>query len=139
MNFTITTDFPHPFLLKKTGACLSLYLPTHRYFTDESKDVIIYTQLVKEALSSLAKLPDTSRFKDLEKILFDLASNHDFLLNQKDGMALFATEDTIIIYQAQTHFQPFTVIADSFHIKPLFSYFQHQEQFHLLALEAEKF
>jgi hypothetical protein len=54
-------------------------------------------------------------------------------------MALFATEDTIIIYQAQTHFQPFTVIADSFHIKPLFSYFQHQEQFHLLALEAEKF
>ena len=139
MKFTITTDFPHPFLLKKTGACLSLYMPTNRYFTDESKDVIIYTQLVKEALNSLAKLPDTNRFKDLEKTLFDLATDHDFWRHQKDGMALFATEDTMIIYQAQTNFKPFTVIADSFHIKPLFSYFQHQEQFHLLALEAEKF
>lgn len=139
MKFTITTDFPQPMLLKKTGACLSLYMPTHRYFTDESKDVIIYTQLVKEALASLAKLQDTSRFKDLEKTLFDLANDHDFWRHQKDGMALFASEDTMIIYSSQITFKPFTVIADSFHIKPIFSYFQHQEQFHLLALEAEKF
>jgi hypothetical protein len=114
-------------------------MPTHRLFTDESKDVIVYTQLVKEALSSLGKLQETSRFKDLEKTLLNLATDHEFWRNQKDGMALFATEDTMIIYQAQTNFKPFTVIADSFHIKPLFSYFQHQEQFHLLALEAEKF
>jgi hypothetical protein len=139
MKFTIITDFPHPILLRKTGPCLSLYMPTHRLFTDESKDVIVYTQLVKEALSSLGKLQETSRFKDLEKTLLNLATDHEFWRNQKDGMALFATEDTIIIYQAQTNFKPFTVIADSFHIKPLFSYFQHQEQFHLLALEAEKF
>ena len=139
MKFTITTDFPHPILLRKTGPCLSLYMPTHRLFTDESKDVIVYTQLVKEALSSLGKLQETSRFKDLEKTLLNLATDHEFWRNQKDGMALFASEDTMIIYSAQITFKPFTVIADSFHIKPLFSYFQHQEQFHLLALEAEKF
>lgn len=139
MKFTIITDFPHPILLRKTGPCLSLYMPTHRLFTDENKDVIVYTKLVKEALSSLGKLQETSRFKDLEKTLLNLANDHDFWRNQKDGMALFASEDTMIIYSAQITFKPFTVIADSFHIKPLFSYFQHQEQFHLLALEAEKF
>jgi hypothetical protein len=139
MDYKIVDTFPHPLLLTQSGTCLSLYMPTHRTLQDVPKDKIIYQGLLKDLVQSINKLEEGFRFQAILKILHDLMDETLFWHHQLDGLVIFAKEDTMIMYQTQSAFQPLVVVADSFHIKPLFAYFQDQEQFHLLALEAEKF
>ena len=139
MDYKIVDTFPHPMLLTQTGTCLSLYMPTHRTVQDGTKNKIVYQGLLKELVQSIYKLEEVSRFEAILKTFHDLIDETTFWHHQLDGLVIFATEHTMIMYKTQSVFQPLAVVADSFHIKPLFGYFQDQEKFHLLALEAEKF
>jgi hypothetical protein len=114
-------------------------MPTHRTVQDGTKDKIVYQGLLKELVQSIYKLEEVSRFETILKTFHDLADETTFWHHQLDGLAIFATEHSMIVYKTQSTFKPLAVVADSFHIKPLYAYFQEQESFHLLALEAEKF
>jgi len=139
MTLTKVTNFPHSLLLNPIGPCISIYLPTHRLLEDETKDITTYIHLVKEVEASLNKLPSSPMLKALVAELYQIKNDHDFWRHQEDGLALFANLDTIIYYQVKQPFVPFAVVADSFHIKPLYAFYQHHESFHVLALEAETF
>jgi hypothetical protein len=114
-------------------------MPTHRVIHDQAKDLIVYQQLLKQAEASLNKLESTPGIKDLLQTLHQLKDHQPIWNHQLDGLAIFASDQEMIMYQTRTTFTPFAVVADSFHLKPLYAYFQHQEMFHFLALEADRF
>lgn len=139
MTFTKVDTFPHSMLLNPIGPCISIYMPTHRLLEDEPKDITTYHHLVKEVEASLHKLPSSPMLKALIAELYQIKSDHDFWRHQEDGLALFANLEKILYYQVKQPFVPFAVVADSFHIKPLYAFYQHHKPFHVLALEAETF
>jgi hypothetical protein len=139
MDYTIVDKFPRPLLMKMEGPCFSLYMPTHRTPINLAKDILVYKQLLKEAQISFDKLPQTEALKALIKDLNNLIDDLPFWQYNHDGLAIFATIDEMIIYRIDSTVKPFVVIADSFHIKPLYAYFQNEETFYFIALEAERF
>jgi release factor family 3 len=57
-----------------------------------------------------------------------------FWREQRDGLALFLTDDFYRYYSLPLRFPKFAVVADRFHLKPLLRYFTSDSQFYLLAL-----
>jgi hypothetical protein len=139
MHYTIVQHFPHPTLMEKHVPSVSIYLPTHRLLEDQDADRILFEQLLKEAFTGLDNLPMTPGTKDIKQSLLDFKSDHVLWQHALDGLAIFASEQMMILYQTQTPFQPLCVVADSFHLKPLYAYFQNVESFYFLALEADRF
>jgi hypothetical protein len=139
MNYKICTDFPEDLLLEEKEPSVSIYMPTHRLINDNKKDIIVFKNLTKDIIESLRQKysnkdisPLVSKFKLMED---------DFELwnHSKDGLAIFANLDEMIIYRLEKDLQPISLVSTSFHIKPLIQYFQKIEEYTILALELESF
>jgi hypothetical protein len=139
MKYQFVETFPHPLLDRQASPCVSIYLPTHRTIHNQAKDTITYHHLIKEIKQSLQKLPVTPGIKDLIVTLEAIKDDQTFWQHSLDGLAIFASDESIMIYRTHESFSPLAIVADSFHIKPLYAYFQHHETFHFLALEAHRF
>ena len=139
MTYKIVDIFPHDMLTHPHEVCLSLYMPTHKLIFDHKKDVLVFKNLVKEAKASLEKGMDSEDIKPLLFLLKTMEHDLDLWNNAKDGLAIFATLDEMIIYRLESDVKPVAIVSKSFHIKPLVAYYQAVETFLVLALEAESF
>ena len=139
MNYKICTDFPNEMLLKSGEPCVSLYMPTHRLILNNKKDILVFKNLAKEAISSLMQDTPNRDLKPLIKRLKDMEEDTELWKYSLEGLAIFATLEEIIIYRVEKDFQPIAIVSNSFHIKPLVEHFQAIETFSILALEAESY
>jgi len=139
MKYKITNDFPNEMLLKQEQPCLSIYMPTHRLIVDNRKDVLVFKNLAKEVKTNLEQNYSSRDIKPLITLLERMETDFDLWNHSLDGLAIFATLEEMIIFRTEKTFKPFTIISDSFHIKPLFQYYQAIETFTMLALESETF
>jgi len=139
MNYKLINEFPNEMLQKTNEPCLSIYMPTHRLIVDNRKDVLVFKNLVKEAVASLEQKYSKRDISPLVSLLKQMEIDFELWNHSLDGLAIFATLDEMIIYRTEKTFQPIAIISDSFHIKPLIQYYQAVENFTLLALESESF
>ncbi|MFU8793739.1 MAG: hypothetical protein ACNA7K_06925, partial [Acholeplasmataceae bacterium] len=139
MTYTITHAFPHEMLKNPKGLSLSIYMPTHRVIFDHKKDVLVFKNLAKEAILSIEKSDDANDFSELIYLLKSMEHDTNFWHHAKDGLAIFANHEDMIIYRLESDVKPVAIVSNSFHIKPLVAYFQSVETFLVLALEANAF
>jgi len=114
-------------------------MPTHRLIFDNTKDVLVFKNLAKEAKVSLEQKYSDKDIKPLVSLLKQMEDDAELWSHSKDGLVLFATLDEMIIYRIEKDLKPISIVSSSFHIKPLVQYYQAMETFTILALEAESF
>ncbi|WP_400263320.1 hypothetical protein ACFX5U_09805 [Sphingobacterium sp. SG20118] len=111
--------------------CVSLLMPTHRTAPDKNGDPITFKNLLKDIKQALGD--EAELLAPLEK----LAEDRDFWNYQSYGLAIYINPERINVFHVPITLPAIAIVADSFHIKPLYRYFQDNQSFQLLAISQD--
>jgi len=114
--------------------CLTIYQATHRSHPENQQDPIRYRNQLKVLESSLRRKYPERNINGLMKPMYDLCEDHAFWNHTLDGLAVFRSQDMFRVFRLQEPVREFTVVADSFHTKPLLRVLQSYQRYQLLAL-----
>lgn len=105
---------------ERTGACVSVYLPTHRAGREVQQDPVRLRNLLGRAAAQLAERG--LRPQEAEQLLEPakrLLPEAPFWGHQSDGLALFFADGFFRHYRLPLPFPELAVAAERFHLKPL--------------------
>ncbi|MEG0376257.1 MAG: hypothetical protein RR672_11555 [Raoultibacter sp.] len=128
-------------LFRGNGPFISMYLPTHRITQDIKLDKLVLKNLIKEAEESLAKNYEKREYQSIIDELTNLIDDPDETLwrHAKDGLALLACQGKVFGIKLSYPVEPRTIVAKSFHIKPLIKGLQFGSCYYLLSLSKERY
>jgi hypothetical protein len=115
--------------------CVSLYLPTERVSLEGKKNSLRFKNLKRRAEKEilgrgLRKRATAELLAPLEELLEDPL----FWQNPSEGLAVFRSSDLFRFFRLPLRFKETLVVADRFHLKPLFPLFGEEGRFYILAL-----
>ncbi len=139
MLYKIVNRFPEDMIFKEAGPLVSLYQPTHRSFPDNKQDPIVYKNLLRDVEDSLKINSDSRVIESIMKPFYELQDDEGFWNNTMDGIAILASQNKCIVYNLHNTVKAFSVVANSFHIKPLLKAFQSIDNYQLLGLSRKDF
>ncbi len=123
---------PHP------APCLSLYQATHRRHPENRQDPIRFRNLVKELEASLLQVHPTSKARLLLKPFEALADDRDFWNHTLDGLVVLSAPDLFRVFRLPRSVTELVVVADSFHLKPLWQFLQSVDRYQVLGLSLDR-
>lgn len=118
--------------------CLSLYQPTHRRHPENQQDPIRFRNLVKELEASLRQKYPAVETRLLLQPFEALAHDHAFWNHTLDGLAVLGGSSLFRVFLLQRSVAELTVVADSFHTKPLRRFLQSVGRYQVLGLSFRK-
>lgn len=130
----LTKDMMPELLSVNEGSCISLYMPTHRAHPNNLRDPILFKNLLKNLKNSLLQKHSESEVEILLEPFVALESNKEFWRHTLDGLAVLGTVDTFRTINLPVPVKELTVVANSFHTKPLRRYLQSVERYNVLGL-----
>lgn len=140
MSYEIVTHFPHELLTSEHhDTCISLYQPTYRQVPGNEQNSIRFKNLVHQIEQSLKETASKQEVEKRMKPFKEIAESREFWRSTKDGLAIFASADRCIVYILQRPVKEFSVVANSFHIKPLIRVYQSADRYHLLGINRKEF
>jgi hypothetical protein len=113
---------------------LSLYQPTHRHHPDNQQDPIRFRGLVKKLELLLLENHPAAQVSALLEPVEALASDREFWNHTPDGLAVFAAPGWFKVIGLPRSVEELTVVADSFHTKPLRRILQSADRYQVLGL-----
>lgn len=131
---SLADDYPRLLSGQHEPPCLSLYQPTHRVHPDNQQDPIRFRNLVKALADSLLRKYPARDGAALLAPFEALAADHDFWNHTLDGLAVLAAPGFFRAWRLQRPVAELTVVADSFHTKPLMRILQSADRYHILGL-----
>lgn len=117
--------------------CLSLYLPTHRTQPERRDDQTRYRQLVRALSDSLKTMYADDGMTDLLAPFRALERDEAFWNSRRQGLAVFRAPGVFITQHLDRSVPEIAVVADHFHVKPLFRLLQTLDLYHVLCLTRE--
>ncbi|VEG91112.1 baeRF3 domain-containing protein [Legionella spiritensis] len=135
---SLIQDYPEKFIHVQDSPCVSLYQPTHRSYPDNEQDVIRYKNLLKQIETSLLEKYSARECKSLLRPFHSLADDREFWIHTDHGLAILATPHQFNVYKLPLTVDELTVVADTFHIKPLIHLMQSTEHYQILSINREK-
>lgn len=139
MTYEIVKEFPNDIIYERQGPCISLYQPTHRYRPENKQDIIRFKNLAKDIEESLLKLMDKQEVEKIMKKFYEIENDKIFWNNAKDGLAILANKEKMIVYKLSRPVPEIAVVSDSFHIKPLVRVFQSADNYFVLGINMKQF
>lgn len=121
-------------LLQPAGTpCISIYLPTHRGFPGWKQDPVRFRTLVSDVERLLAEGPES---RDAGRIVAPLRAleespHWEYSL---DGFAALLSPSFAAAYRLPIHVPERTVVADTFHVKPLIPFFHANRRYLVLVV-----
>jgi hypothetical protein len=109
-------------------------MPTHRTHPDNLQDPILFKNLVKKLEQSLLQQYSVPEVTILLLPFVALENNEGFWNNTSEGLAVFGTAGMFRTIGLPLSMEELTVVADSFHTKPLRRYLQSVERYNVLGL-----
>ncbi len=134
----VTEDIIRGELTGQTGPCVSLYQATHRHHPDNQQDPIRFRNLLGSLQASLAQSVSAENAQTLLAPMQKLADDADFWNHTLDGLAVFSAPGVFKALRLPTGLPDLSVVADTFHVKPLRRYFQSTGRYQVLALSLGK-
>lgn len=116
--------------------CLTLMMPTHRMPPERETDPIQFKNLVQELKRKMKENgfeTHTPLLKPLEAVFND----RDFWNHQRAGLAIFIAPGLFRSFRMPTALPVQTIVSDTFHVKPLYRYFQENNWFQVLVLNRD--
>ncbi len=117
------------------GACVSLFMPTHRGGPQVRQDPIRLKNLHRAAERSL--IGQGHRSPDVRSWLAPIGSleeDVEFWQHQSDGLAVFIATTFFRLFRLPLQFDEAVIVADRFQVSPLLPYLTEDERFYLLSL-----
>ncbi|HMR17691.1 MAG TPA: hypothetical protein PKA53_00205 [Sphingobacterium sp.] len=117
----------------KGEPCISLYMKTHRQHPESALDPIAFKKLYKKTLNYIQEHQLTAHeplLAPLEKLIDDKT----FWDNGDNGLAIFCSARGTKILKLPKDVQEISCVANSFCVKPLFSFYNENQKYYLLAL-----
>ena len=133
----LTKESLHLLLSDHQAPCLSLYQRTHRSLPHRDEGPIRFRNLVRELESSVRRTHPQAEVRRLMKPFAGLARDHDFWNHTLEGLAVLASPDSFLVYRLPRPVRDLVVVADSFHLKPLWRLLQSVERYQVLAVTLE--
>jgi len=130
----LTNDMMPELLSVNERICISLYMPTHRTHPDNLQDPILFKNLVKQVEQSLLQQYSASEAMVLLQPFVELADNEEFWRHTLDGLAVLGATGMFKTIGLPILTKEITVVAESFHTKPLRKYLQSVERYNVLGL-----
>ena len=121
-----------------SSPCLSLYQLTHRRHPENRQDPIRFRNLVNELEASLLQAYPASETRLLLKPFDALADDHDFWNHTLDGLVVLAAPDLFRVFRLPRPVTELAVVADSFHVKPLWQFLQSVDRYQVLGVSRGK-
>lgn len=115
--------------------CVSFYMPTFRYESDQDQNPIRFKNLLREG-SRLLK-GDGMQDDLLEEVLApaqNLLEDTFFWRGMSDGLAAFLAPGSADFYRLPLDFEELAVSGTRFHLKPLFPLLASNNRYYVLAL-----
>lgn len=135
----ITAATMRGLLDQQATPCVSLYLPAGRIGAEADHAPIRLRNLLtgarKELVAGGMRGPDAD---DLLAEAQDLARPGLFWEHQEDGLAVFAAPDRTLVLRLPATFAELAVVADAFHVKPLWPVVAGDERLFVLALSRDE-
>lgn len=118
--------------------CISIYQPTHRRHPENRQDPIRFKNLVRSVEDSLRQKYPTRDVREFLTPLQGLAGKASLWNHARDGLAVLLAAEIFEVFQLQRSVPELAIVADSFHLKPLFRYVQSADRFQVLALTRDR-
>jgi hypothetical protein len=118
----------------RAGPCVSLYMPTGRKAPNKQADMLRYRNLLDQATQALGTEYPATETEALLAPLNELAGNERFWEHTLDGLAVLRAPDYFKVYKLQRQVPERSIVADSFHTKPLLRIAQSADRFHVLSV-----
>lgn len=134
----LLNDFTSGILNNPKPPCLSLYQPTDRHHPENQQDPIRFGNLLIALEQTTRKNYPAHDPRDILRPFEELAQNHDFWNHTLDGLAVFAAPDLFRVYKLPRPVSELSIVADSFHIKPLIRFLQTADRYHVLGVSRER-
>lgn len=116
------------------GACLSLYLPTHRAVPDNTVDRPAFRHLVECLEAALALSHPRGEIEDLVRPFHLLADDPHFWEHVADGLGVLAAGGRAHVFLLPRPVVPRAIVTPRFHTLPLIRMVAAIERFNVLAL-----
>jgi hypothetical protein len=113
---------------------LSIYQPTHRHHPGNRQDPIRFRGLVKELETQLLESHPSAEVSELLEPFEALGNDAEFWNHTLDGLAVFAAPGWFSVMVLPRTVLEMTVVADSFHTKPLRRILLSAERYQVLGL-----
>ncbi len=130
----LTNELIQELLAVDQSICLSLYMPTHRKHPENLQDSILFKNLVQQMEDSLLQKHSAAEAQKHLEPVKALADDRDLWNHTSDGLAIFSAEGIFKVVGLHQSVEELTIVADSFHTKPLRKYLQSGDHFHVLGL-----
>lgn len=118
--------------------CLSLYQSTHRHHPENQQDPIRFRNHVKELEASLRQNYPAAEARQLLQPFEALANDVEFWKHTLDGLAVLGGAGAFRVLRIPQPVTELTVVADSFHTKPLRRFLQSVDRYQVLGLSLDK-
>jgi hypothetical protein len=118
--------------------CLSLYQPTHRSHPDNQQDLLRYRQGVEALTESLRQRTSAEETQALIAPFQALAADADFWHHTLDGLAVLGGAGLFRVFVLPRPVAELTVVADSFHTKPLRRFLQSAGRYQILGVSRHR-
>lgn len=114
---------------------VSIFLPTHREPNAARQDPIRLKNLLSEARERCADAGlEADAISELLRPVEELLDDSDFWRHQKEGLALFAARDELLVQRLPVPFEERVVVGDRFHLRPLLPAISRGRRYLILAL-----
>ncbi len=136
MNRLLTLESLRLLASHHAPPCVSIYMPTHPRHVGGAQDRIRYKNLVGRVGKLLASSASAAEVRARVETLERLATE-EFWTRQLEGLALFADGNGpqgVSEFRLGSSVPELAVVADSFHLRPLFRELQRRGRYFLLRL-----
>src|SRR5437762_2231752 len=118
--------------------CISVYLATDRSYPAEQQGPIRFKNAVAQVDGLLRQSYPGHEVNALLDKFRAWMDDQFFWTHRFDGLAMFGSPNRFEVFDLQRQPREVTVVADTFHLKPLVRYTQSADRFQVLCLQREK-
>jgi hypothetical protein len=135
----VTPELVQELLSVKAEPCISLYMPTHRSHPENIQDLIRFKNLVKKVKETLSEKYSSTETTTILEPFDTLSENKDFWNHTTEGLAVLSSPGFFEVITLPIVVSELTIVADTFHTRPLRRYFQSAERYQVLGLSQHEF
>lgn len=129
----LNRDLIYELIEQNNHPSFTLMMPTHGLPPERDNDPLQFKNLVSE-LESKIQANGLEKHLDLISKLHRVEEDRDFWNHQSSGLAVFIHPEYLKVVQVQVPLPAMTIVSDTFHVKPLYRYYQESGRFQLLVL-----
>ncbi|MBR9975818.1 MAG: hypothetical protein KFF77_09580 [Bacteroidetes bacterium] len=135
----MTLNELRPLAERHEEPCISLYMPTHRIWSEAPQDIIRFRNLIKRAAERIDSLyPDDNEARALLDPARELVDDDEFWRYQSDGLALFLSPDYFETFRVARSFAEEATVGHRFNVTPLLPVFTGDGRYYVLAVSQNR-